>query len=555
MAVSKGSKKRRPAGRLFSIILAIFENMKKFISFFLVTILLASCIAFAGIHGTAPSQIHPWWQDAIFYEVFVRSFNDSNGDGIGDFNGITKKLDYLKDLGITALWLMPIFPSPSYHGYDVTDYFNANPQYGTLEDFKNLLSQAHQRGMHVIIDMVYNHTSDQNPWFVSANEDPQSPYRNWYIWSSTNPAYMGPLGVAWHPGKQGFYYAVYTGMPDLNYRNPAVTTEMNKVTSFWLKNIGVDGFRLDSIMYLIEEGQKQKNTKSTHDWLKKFYQTYKADNPIAFMVGEVGGADAALAATYTGDQLDMAFEFELATSFINSVNGGSNSSIDSALSFAQQSLPTWQFASFLTNHDQPRTMTVLNGNVDKAKVAAFLLLTSPGTPFIYYGEEIGMEGDKPDPNIRTPMQWTDAAGAGFTSGMPWESLGPNYQTANVAAELNDPNSLLSFYHSMIAIHKQHPALRYGDLVLLSTGNPGVYGALRGSSSETLLILVNLTKSPIQAYDLSATGVNLADGKYTLTALVGNGTAPTIIIQKGAFADFKPAAEMPAFSTYLYKLTP
>ena len=198
-------------------------------------------------------------------------------------------------------------------------------------------------------------------------------------------------------------------MPDLNYRNPAVTDEVDKIAAFWLKDTGVDGFRLDAINYLIEEGQKQINTQSTHNWLKGFYTTYKADNPDAFTVGEVFGSDATLAATYTGNQMDMVFNFEMASGFINSANGQTNSAIDSALTFAKQAMPSWQFATFLTNHDQDRTMSTLNGSIDKAKLAAFLLLTSPGTPFIYYGEEIGMEGEKPDPDIRRPMQWTAGA--------------------------------------------------------------------------------------------------------------------------------------------------
>ncbi len=499
---------------------------------------------------------HTWWEDAVFYELFVRSFYDSNGDGIGDFNGIVQKLDYLKDLGVTALWLMPIYPSPSYHGYDVIDTFNVNPQYGTLDDFRQLLAEAHQRGMHVILDLVLNHTSSQNPWFIASNNDPSSPYRDWYIWSDTNPGYLGPVGQAWYPGKYGYFYGIFgANMPDLNYRDPDVTAEIDKVLQFWLKGVGVDGFRIDAANYLIEEGQKQQNTSSTHAWLKGFYTTYKGDNPDAFTVGEVYGSDAALAATYTGDQMDMVFDFELASSILNSVNGESSSAIISALTFAKQDLPNWQFGTFLTNHDQNRVMSVLDGNVDKAKVAAFLLLTSPGTPFIYYGEEIGMEGEKPDEDIRRPMQWSGGENAGFTTGTPWRAPGPNATQANVASEEADPGSLLSFYRALIVLRKEQPVLRYGALSLITTDNSGIFACLRHANGDTILVLVNLTGKAVNDYGLTLTGAPLKDGTFPLTALLGSGAAPDLHVVDGGFGDFKPLEELPAYGTFLWSLGP
>lgn len=502
---------------------------------------------------SAPAP-HAWWEDAIFYEIFVRSFYDSNGDGIGDFNGIIQKLDYLKDLGVTALWLMPIYPSPSYHGYDVIDYFNVNPQYGTLDDFRQLLAEAHKRGIHVILDLVLNHTSSQNPWFVDSNSDTSSPYRDWYIWSDTNPGYLGPVGRAWYPGKYGYFYGIFgANMPDLNYRNPDVTAEIDKVLQFWLKEVGVDGFRIDAANYLIEEGQKQQNTPSTHAWLKGFYSAYKSDNPAAFTVGEVYGSDAALAATYTGDQMDMVFNFELASSILNSVNGESGSAVTSALTFANQDLPNWQFGTFLANHDQNRVMSVLNGNVDKARVAAFLLLTSPGTPFIYYGEEIGMEGEKPDEDIRRPMQWSGAKDAGFTTGTPWRAPGANTTQANVASEESDSNSLLSFYRKLIAIRKEQPVLRYGALSLIATDNSGVFACLRHENGDTILVLVNLTGKAVNDYGLKLTGAPLKDGTYPLTALLGSGSASDLHVVDGGFSGFKPLDTIPAYGTLLWRL--
>ncbi len=503
--------------------------------------------------NTSVPAVRPWWKDAVFYEIFVRSFYDSNGDGIGDFNGITQKLDYLKSLGITALWLMPIYPSPSYHGYDVTDYFSVNPQYGTMGDFKNLLSQAHLRGIHIILDMVLNHTSDQNPWFINSNNN-VAPYRDWYIWSDPNPGYLGPLGTAWFPGKQGYYYGIFgASMPDLNYRNPAVTDEVDKIAAFWLKDTGVDGFRLDAINYLIEEGQKQINTQSTHNWLKGFYTTYKADNPDAFTVGEVFGSDATLAATYTGDQMDMVFNFEMASGFINSANGQTNSAIDSALTFAKQAMPSWQFATFLTNHDQARTMSTLNSSIDKAKLAAFLLLTSPGTPFLYYGEEIGMEGDKPDPDIRRPMQWTAGANAGFSTGTPWEGLGPNFQTANVAVESTEPDSLLALYKNLIAVRANNPVLRSGALTILSTGNAGVYASLRYDNNNLFLIVANLTGQPIPDYALDGGDPALANGTYHPTSIFGSGTFSNGTVSAGKFSNYQPLVPLPAYGEYIIEL--
>jgi glycosidase len=518
------------------------------------TILTQTSISIPESTQTSPPIQRPWWENAVFYEIFVRSFYDSNGDGIGDFNGITNKLDYLQSLGITALWLMPIYPSPSYHGYDVTDYFSVNPQYGTMDDFKNLLKQAHKLGMHVILDLVLNHTSDQNPWFINSNNN-LLPYRDWYIWSDTNPGYLGPQGVAWFPGNQGFYYGIFgANMPDLNYRNPAVTEEADKIAAFWLKDVGADGFRLDAINYLVEEGQKQVNTQSTHAWLKGFYTAYKVDNPNAFTVGEVFGSDATLAATYTGNQMDMVFNFEMASSFINSANGQTNSAIDSALTFAKQAMPSWQFATFLTNHDQERTMSALYSSNDKAKMAAFLLLTSPGTPFIYYGEEIGMEGEKPDPDIRRPMQWTAGANAGFTTGTPWESLGPNFQAANVAIESTDPGSLLTFYKTLLAIRATNPVFRSGALTLLSTGNSGIYAALRYNNNTIFLVLANLTGNTIKSYALDGGDSSFVDGIYHPVSILGSGPFSDGTVTGGKFSNYQPLASLPAYGEYVLKLS-
>lgn len=500
--------------------------------------------------ATPPSR--PWWRDAVFYELFVRSFYDSNGDGIGDFNGVTSKLDYLQSLGVNAVWLMPINPSPSYHGYDVTDYYNVNPQYGTMEDFKRLLAEAHKRNIHVIIDMVLNHTSSQHPFFADALRGPTSKYYDWYIWSDTGQ------GNYWHPlmgNPPKYYFGIFSGaMPDLNYRNPAVTAQMENVIRFWLNDVGVDGFRMDAINRLIEEGDKTENTPSTHEWLKGFYQFYKSADPNAYTVGEVFNAGSSLAKTYTGDQLDQIFNFELAASTINSVNGGSNSAINSALTFALQDMPDGNYGTFLTNHDQNRVMSQLYGNVDKARLAAFLMLTAPGTPFIYYGEEIGMQGEKPDEMIRRPMQWDSTNNSGFTTGTPWEPPANDFQTVNVAAQTNDPNSLLSLYRRLISIRNQNSALRAGSLVLANTNNPNLYAALRMDDSEALLVFANLQNKTITGYGLTLSNSNLQAGNATLSPVFGTGTfAGLTINSNGSFSNFKPLPEIPPYGMYILKI--
>src|SRR6266496_178176 len=225
----------------------------------------------------------PWWNDTVFYEIFVRSFRDSNGDGIGDFNGITEKLDYLKGLGVRGIWLMPINPSPSYHGYDVTDYQAVNPDYGTLDDFKHLLSEAHKRGIKVIMDLVLNHTSAKHPWFQSALQ-PGSQYHDWYVWKDQDPGTLGPWGAqTWYKASNGqYYYAIFWDqMPDLNYDNPAVREEAKKIASFWLKDIGIDGFRLDAVRYLVED-QKLADSASNHAFLAEWGKYYRSINPQAF---------------------------------------------------------------------------------------------------------------------------------------------------------------------------------------------------------------------------------------------------------------------------------
>ncbi len=534
--------------------------MKKLLTIILLTSLLLGCIPTtqptlpttpkpASTQTAAPApetESAAWWREAVFYEIFVRSFNDSNGDGIGDFNGITQKLDYLQELGINAIWLMPIHPSPSYHGYDVLNYYAVNPQYGTMDDFKNLLTEAHKRNVKIIIDFVPNHTSSQHPFFVDANSSSDSKYRDWYVWSNES-------GSHWHQGNGGYYYGYFWGgMPDLNFRNPDVTKQMFEVTRYWLKDIGIDGFRVDAAKHLIEEGAKLENTDATHAWLKGFYTYYKDTNADAYSVGEIYGAGAFIATKYTG-QLDHIFNFELASGFVNSANGGSNTAINSAWTFTLKDISNGDYATFLTNHDQNRVMSVLNGNVEKAKLAAVMLLTSPGTPFIYYGEELGMQGKKPDEDIRLPMQWSAEPNAGFTTGTPWRAPDANYTQVNVAAQETEPASLLNLYRTLTKLRAEHPALRTGNITILETGNPGVYAAIRSNANENILVLVNLTGTPISEYTLSLKEQLLSDGSFSPRSLMDTTPATSLTVTGEIFTDYKPLSELPPYQAYLFQL--
>jgi len=502
---------------------------------------------------------YPWWNDAIFYEIFVRSFYDSNGDGIGDLNGLTAKLDYLNDgdpdtttdLGVTGLWLMPIQPAASYHGYDVTDYYAINPDYGTLDDFKRLLNEAHKRGIRVLIDWVPNHSSDQHPWFKAA-QDPQSSYRDWYVWSPESK------GSGWHRGASGEYYYGYfwEGMPDLNYTNPAVGEQMRDVARFWLSDVGVDGFRIDAIKYLIEEGGRSEHTPSTHTWLKAFHSVYKSLKPDALMVGEIWDSSG-LVADYTkaDDELDLGFDFNLAHAIVSAAAYRNNRLFNEALTRDVAVFSPGQFATFITNHDQDRVMSMLGEDVPRAKVAAALLLASPGVPFIYYGEEIGMLGRKPDPSIRVPMQWTADPNGGFTSAnFPWMSLNSDYITKNVAAEAGDPASLWSFYRDLIRLRNEHAALRVGETYVLDVGkNDTLVAMLRATDDEAVLIVVNLGKEPVSDYGLTLAASPLR-GNYAAAPLLGaEAFVPLTADASGALASYQPLSTLPPYSTFIVQL--
>ena len=469
-----------------------------------------------------------WWNDAVFYEIFVRSFYDSDGDGIGDFQGIIEKLDYLNDgdpntdtdLGITGIWLMPMMTSPSYHGYDVTDYYDVEPDYGTMEDFEAFLDAAHARGIKVIIDFVMNHSSSQHPWFLQSAAN-QNDYRDWYVWSDTDPGFSGPWGQqVWHNRNGDYYYGLFWGgMPDLNYDHPPVKEELFNITEFWMEK-GIDGFRLDAIKYLDENGNILENTTETFQILEEFNTVYKTANPEAFTVGEVWSTTASIVPYVQNDRLDVCFDFDLAYSIINGVQNNNPDPIQNHLQVLQSSYAKLQYATFLTNHDIDRIYNQFNENESRMKLAASIYLTLPGIPFIYYGEELGMLGTKPDENIRRPMQWNDATHAGFSTTTPWYGVGANYPTNNVADMENNPNSLLSHYKKLIHIRNAHAPLRKGYLLNLESSNDNLLSFARIYEEEAILVVSNMTNSTATV-DLSLALSSLPAGSYQVTELINN----------------------------------
>jgi alpha-amylase len=523
------------------------------------------------VQGLPPgSDGFPWWDDSTFYEIFVRSFFDSNGDGIGDLQGIIQKLDYLNDgnpathtdLGVTGLWLMPIFPSPSYHGYDVTDYASVNPDYGTLDDLKQLLQAAHKRGIRIILDMPLNHTSTANAWFQQSL-DPNSPYRSWYIWSDSDPGYAGPWGEqVWHPSPtgKGYYYGVFdSSMPDLNYSNPDVLKAIQDVLKFWLQDVGVDGFRFDGARYLVEDGKTMADAPDNHVWFQQMRTFIKGINPQALLLGEVWTDDFTVSTYMKGDQLDLAFDFDLANAMLTSANLSNSEKVNNQLTFSLKTFPAGGSAPFLANHDMDRTASQLGGDTEKAKNAAVLLLTSEGVPFVYYGEEIGMQGkrgsDKTDISRRLPMQWTAADNGGFTSGTPWAPLYPFHAGTNVAFENSPPDSLLNLYRTLVLLRSQHVGLRIGDTYKLNVSDPAIYAILRASQSEKLLVLVNLSTKPVQKLLISLKTGPLVGG-YHVVPLMGDGLFQDLSAnQGGGFDPYQALPEIPPNARLIFQLQP
>lgn len=475
----------------------------------------------------------------VWYEIFVRAWYDTNGDGIGDLNGVTAKLDYLQSLGVSGIWLMPINPSPSYHGYDVTDYEGINPQYGSMADFERLVSEAHKRGIEVILDLVINHTSDQHPWFKSAL-DPNSEYRRWYTWAGKGTdlkAISAVLSPAWHANGKQYYLGDFTGaMPDLNYDEPAVRREMIAIGKFWLDK-GADGFRLDAARHIYDDlksdNGKPEPIRKNAQWWSEFRQGLRQTHPGVYLVGEVSATVPGELAPYL-PALGSVFDFPLAAQMIASAGQERAGKLpalltDTYAAFHAAAGGDYADAPFLSNHDQVRVLSQLDGNQQHMRTAAALLLTLPGRPYIYYGEELGMLGRKPDENLREPMRWQRTPGA------PGDSRWKAYSAkqggdVSVQAEQDQPDSLLNLYRTLIHWRVEVPALRDGGLRVVATGNPVLVAYERATADSRALVVHNLSGKAVsfkldadstKAFSAirlhTAPGATLANGQLSLPA--------------------------------------
>lgn len=439
---------------------------------------------------------------AVYYEIFVRSFSDSNGDGIGDIPGIIQKLDYLKELGIKGIWLTPVHPSPTYHKYDVTDYRAIDPEYGTIEDMKLLVKEAHTRDISILMDYVVNHTSSQHPWFMSARMNPDAPTRNYYLWAQESEThrweaqpYNQGLPWQWHKvdstnASKGRYYGFFwREMPDLNFDLPIVRKTMIDNAIFWLQEVGIDGFRLDAAQHVYELNEHHKSIA----WWEEFRRAVESVKKDVYLVGEIVNADSIVTGYFSG--LKANFHFDLGKqilSLLKEEKAPSNfiENLSASIAHHKAKRSDCIDAIFLTNHDQDRIMSELSGNEAKARLAASILLTLPGQPYLYYGEEIGMLGKKPDEAIREPILWTDHGKDLYTT--TWEKLRFNLDEKNsVESQKKNPNSLYHHYKELIAFRHANVDLISSDIQSVEL-NKDVLAYRRGN----MLIVHNLTSKNI-----------------------------------------------------------
>ena len=459
-------------------------------------------------------------QTGVHYEIFVRSFADSNDDGIGDLNGVTNNLDYLKDLGISAIWLMPISPSPSYHKYDVTDYYGIDPEYGTLDDFKRLIAEAHSRGIAVIIDLVLHHTSIQHPWFREAAKGLANPYRHYYKWLSPSEIKARNLATRditadsderspWHsaPGEpashcktaEKYYGMFWSGMPDLNVDYRPVREEIFAIARYWLNEVGVDGFRLDAARHLYREFEEPKN----YEFWEEFGREVEAAKPGAYTIGEVWTRPERIAPYFRG--LKANFNFDLRLMIEETVRKENDTEeLIEFLMYVHGAFgnvnPQFIDALILSNHDQNRIGSLLKGNANHLKVAANLLLTLPGLPYVYYGEEIGMLGLKPDENLREPFLWDIRARDQQRTRWRRGKYSTSQTVKPLAEQQTDPNSLVNHYKRLIQYRNNHPVLNDNQSRLAQTGirQKGIVSFFRRNKvDQCVLVVHNLTKQPIE----------------------------------------------------------
>jgi alpha-glucosidase len=524
-----------------------------------------------GIHGNPNAKEH-WWKHAVIYEIYPRSFQDSNGDGIGDLNGITSRLGYLHDLGVDAIWLTPIYPSPQVDfGYDISDYEAVDPQYGTMADLDHLIAEAKKRHIRVIMDFVPNHTSDQHPWFLASRSSRDNPKRDWYIWRDGKaPAqppnnwlsWFGHSAWTFDPATgQYYYHYFYQQQPDLNWRNPEVRQAMFNVLRFWLKQ-GVDGFRLDAVSRLFEDPELRDdpllpgtnaygdpnilhkytdNLPEVHDILRDFRKVVSEFPGDPVLISEADEPNITELTKMYGlhdDEIQLPMDFQIAD-----INKLSAAGFRELFQEVENNAASGQPYIFFSNHDQPRQWDRYGDGIHNdeiARVMATLLLTTRATPQLYYGEEIGMRTTPParkedarDPigtlgwpkekgrdGERTPMQWETSKNAGFTTGTPWLPVPESASRYNVAVEQHDPESLLNFYKRLIFLRRSRPALRIGASADLDPSDQNVFSYLRKApdNQHAIIIAINMSAaSQSISFDLGALGYPRASLKSLLVS--------------------------------------
>jgi maltose alpha-D-glucosyltransferase/alpha-amylase len=486
-----------------------------------------------------------WYKDAVFYELHVKAFSDANGDGIGDFPGLMTRLDHLKSLGVDCVWLLPMYPSPFRDdGYDISDYCAIHPGYGTLEDFTAFLAAAHERGLRVITELVLNHTSDQHPWFKDARSSPDSPRRDYYVWSDTDSRYRGVRVIfrdtemsnwAWDPVSKAYYWhRFFSHQPDLNFDNPAVREEMWQVMRFWL-GLGVDGFRVDAVPYLVErEGTSCENLPETHEVVRELRRRMDAEFPGRLLLAEANMWPEEVRPYFgDGDAFQMAFHFPLMPRMFMALRLEDRKPLVEIVERTPEIPASCQWALFLRNHDEltlemvtdaerdymyaeyakdpvarinlgirRRLAPLLDGDRRRIELMNALLLSLPGTPVLYYGDEIGM-GDNVylgDRNgVRTPMQWTGGWNGGFSSADPERLYQPlisnpvyGFQAVNVESQRRQENSLLSWTKRIIQVRRSSRVFGRGKVEFLNPANHRVLAYVRSLHSEKVLIVNNLS---------------------------------------------------------------
>ncbi|MDP9496302.1 MAG: maltose alpha-D-glucosyltransferase [Actinomycetota bacterium] len=492
-----------------------------------------------------------WFKRAVFYEVLIRGFRDSNGDGTGDIRGLTEKLDYLQWLGIDCVWLLPIYESPLRDGgYDISDYLKVLPEFGDLGDFVQLVDEAHKRGMRIIADLVLNHSSDQHPWFQASRSDPEGPYGDFYVWSDTDQRYPDARIIfvdteksnwTWDPVRQQYYWhRFFSHQPDLNFDNAAVQDAMIEVLKFWL-DLGIDGFRLDAVPYLYErDGTNGENLKETHDFLRRVRKEVDELYPDRVLLCEANQWPQDVVEYFgdpeTGDECQMSFHFPLMPRLFMAVRRESRYPITEILAQTPAIPGNCQWGIFLRNHDEltlemvtdeerdymyaeyakdPRMKSnigiarrlapLLENSRDQIELFTGLLLSLPGSPVLYYGDEIGMGdniylGDRD--GVRTPMQWNADRNAGFSSADPQALYLPaildpvyGYQGLNVEAQMRSSSSLLQWTRRMLAVRRQHPVFGMGTYEELGSNNPSILAFVREFGDDRVLCVNNLSRFP------------------------------------------------------------